>query len=174
MECAIFETHFNGGMQYLNKDKKNKKVNCFGYDFKNCYANFLVEDFLEVPLSVSTKQGTIATFTDKIDILNYNQILNLSYGSYHINIISGNEIITKYFQFSQDHWYTIYDILKLHYLVKYVKQKAMTTNVDQIVELSTLGQCLIYNKENLVPVKTIFKDWYSHVSKLKDKLPKTC
>ncbi len=172
MECSIFEMHYNAGMLYLKKDIIKKKIKCFGYDFKNCYASFLVEDFLDIPLCISSKQGTIKEFDGDIDITNIETLEKLAYGSYNIIITSEHPTIKQFFQFSPEHWYTIFDLFKLHKLVKYLFETEKDPLLQKFVKMSSVKQCLVYEKENLIKCKDIFQDWFNYVGNIKNNLPK--
>jgi len=111
-------------------------------------------------------------FIESIDILDLERLKKVSYGSYHVRITSENKTIMKFFQFSTEHWYTIFDLLKLHELVKFIMTENKKLLLGQIVRLESFNECLVYEKEDLIKTKDIFQDWFDHVNKLKNDLPK--
>ena len=158
IECATFEKSFNGGLLHLEKDIIGKKTKCYGYDFSNCYGNFLA-DFDISELYAPIPPGTYTKFNE-FDI---NDLTNLKYGLYNIEISSEHPIILKYFQFSADHWYNIISLQQLQSLVKYIKDK-------DAVKFKVLGDCLVWDNKDLVKCDVIFSDWFKYVNDLKTNL----
>jgi hypothetical protein len=67
MECVTFEKCYCAGITYMNKEFLNKPLQCYGYDFSNCYGTFLSK-YNVSNLKIPTKQGKFERL-DQLDIM---------------------------------------------------------------------------------------------------------
>lgn len=144
----------NGGLISIDETILNKEIECFGYDMNSWYPWLLAQSELKVP----KKEGK----EYYIEKLSY----PLKYG-YYCCKVSGVDI-NKIFCFSKNDVYTHYS---LNFINEYNKNVNEEKRISVKLILNTSVNAYIYDDENLVETKTIFKDWYDKVMKLKSSAP---
>ena len=150
-EFLFTEDCFNGGLIYLNPEYKNTTANSFGYDYSSFYPNILVGEELKIP----TKQGK----TIKLESLNFE---NLKYGMYRVIITCENEQFKRIFGFSRQNTYT-------HFSLEFANKYKNEFGVNIELKTDCEYNAIVYEKEDLVSSKDIFKNWFNKLYALKSK-----
>jgi hypothetical protein len=170
LECVTFEKCFNAGICRLNPDYIAKPIQCYGHDFSNCYGTFL-SNFDVSQLWIPKKVGRFTM----IDELNIMDLDDLKYGIYHVEISSEDPIITTYFEFSTDHWYTLFSLQQLQRVIKfatkyYKKNKERWVEPKIVLQTDGAHNALVYRKKDCVQCNVVFGEWNKVVTKMKKDL----
>ena len=144
----------NCGIQYLSSEVKNKTLNCFSYDYKSQYGLALNSRY-----EISTKQGKEVFLKELTE--------DIEYGYYHVKITSDDENFKKMFVFSK---YNVYHSYSLQQAIEYKEIYEMKINIELIQDKEP--NAYLYNKNDLVSLKSITTAWYNNLTKLRKQLPK--
>lgn len=153
-EFYIFERCLNSGLITLNLDYKNKPVQCYGQDFSRFYPNLLLS--LKIPKTKGIKQN--------LKTVEYGK---LKYGIYRIKIKYTNQTFTNIFNFSTEHHY---HSSTLNYLYQ-VKDK-YGLSFELLTDDDYDYNAYIYEFDNLISGKEVFKNWFKMLEQLREKCPK--
>lgn len=162
-EIILSEKCNNGGMIYLEDELKNEIIDCYGYDFTNCYGTFLSQPNIS-KLMIPTKNGKWSDIT--IDILNADK---LPYGFYTVKMSTENETIKKYFNFASDDVYVHYSLIQLQVIIQYLMKKNKKLKVESLITI-TATRCYTYNEKDLVSCDKVFGAWFKDVNLMKRDL----
>lgn len=167
LEYLTFEKCFNADISSLNPEYVGEPTKCYGYDFSNCYGTFL-SDHSVSKLMIPTKAGKFKKI-DEFDIMDLD---DLQYGIYNIKVSSNDPLVTQYFQFSTDNWYTIFSLQQLQSIMKFAKKYYKGKWIKPTIELITDStyNCVVYKDKDLVTCDTVFGDWFKSASRMKAEL----
>ena len=154
-EFYIMERCYNAGLITLNLKYKNKKTQCFGYDYSRYYTHLLLD------MNFSTKRG-------KIETLNKLDYDNVKFGIYRIKITYKKEEFTNIFTFSKFHHYASSTI---KYLIQIKDKYGLEFELLPADEKYDYN-ALTYDNEYLINGKEIFGDWYKSLENIRKKYPK--
>ena len=167
-EFFCIEKCFNGGLTYFNDVYKEKKTNCYSYDFSSEYGQILGNSDFKFPVT----EGKYFNLNEDLFELvnnenpeliyyklreNYKQ---LPYGLYKVYILIKDSKFCKIFEYSTENWYNSY---VLNYLLE-VKDKYG-------IEFKFSGECLIYDDNTEFVDKKYFNcenkyfktGWYNYL-----------
>ena len=153
-EFYIYERCLNSGLITLNLEYRNKPTQCYGQDFSRFYPNLLLS------LKIPTQKGTKQMLTN----VSYGK---LQYGIYRIKINYTNPEFTNIFNFSsQNHYHSS----TINYLYNVKDKYGLTFELLQDDEYDY--NAYIYEFDNLIPGKNIFKNWFKMLENLREQYPK--
>ena len=92
---------------------------------------------------------------------------DIEYGYYHVKITSDDENFKKMFVFSK---YNVYHSYSLQQAIEYKEIYEMKINIELIQDKEP--NAYLYNKNDLVSLKSITTAWYNNLTKLRKQLPK--
>lgn len=163
-EFHWFQNHYNGGKQFYCKGKEPGIFkNCYGYDFKNCYASVLGNTSNTLNLNGKNykflfpeKEGELKTINELPKFLDY--------GLYKVKIISQNQNFNKYFTFNNKNIYTHYEIQIARDCIIQLHMK----DID-IQLLSEDNNFLSYHSRTTTS-HTVFSKWFEKISEMKKEM----
>ena len=163
-EFYFIEKTYLAGIIYFDKKYKDIELQCYGYDFKAFYPQFLNKLKLQMFKEAGKKV--------KINELVYDKKGKLHYGIYKAKVICENPDFCKVFCFSKDGYYTHFD---LEFIYEHKDKFKVFVTLDTEVAYNAI---LYYDAKPVsgepsgIPCQKIFKNWYKKMSELKEKCPK--
>jgi hypothetical protein len=125
---------------------------CWSYDFKNQYGLVMYSDNL-----IPTCEGK----EHKLKKLPKRK--NLEAGFYHVEISCDNDDFHKLFLFSKDH---VYLKESLQFAMKHADEYDVT--IELIIDDEP--NAYLYDKDDMVTLKSITKEWFENLTRLRKKL----
>ncbi len=158
VEYLIHSKCYKAGLMTCDKEKLNKPLNLYGYDFAAEYPNRLNS------ISIPTKQGCRKV----IKTLDFD---NLECGIYRVKILYSNTDFTKLFSFSECDHYTSSQLRTLYQHKDLFGLKFDLLEPDEDYTYN----CYIYpsGKENYFELKTLFDKWLKSMLLIKSNCSKT-
>ena len=170
IECQWMKKCYNAGLMCFNDDYKDKKVKCFGYDYKSSYQNNLTK--IDIPIRKG-KEELLHKLPDKLKHGYYhckiyiNDDEGFKHGetkfSYNAENIDAN--INKCFSFSKDDVYTHDQIEYARYLKKV---KFTTLNIELQFPKHSNTNCYLYEKKDVLRGGKLFYMWNKALTELRE------
>jgi hypothetical protein len=142
----------NGGLIYSDVGT----YQCYGYDFKNFYAQNLSSESFKFPI----KSG-LNTYIDSIPA----KLKNIKVGYYNVIISCNHKNFKKVFAISKYDVYTHYDLI---FAIRLKKQFDIEIKLNKEVKYN----CYLYKDEDIITGNVLFKEWYDTIVELKELYPK--
>lgn len=161
-EFLISERCLNSGLMCINLNYKFDPksdiplppTQSYGYDFSRFYANILPI------ISIPTKQGIVSILTSVI-------FGKLKFGIYRVKLTYDNVLSNIFNPSKLDHYTsgTLNDLYKIkdNYHITF-------TLLEPTEEFNY--NALVYEYEDLIEGKTLFRNWLTEMEQLREKLPK--
>jgi hypothetical protein len=161
-ELLEIEKCYNAGKTYINPDIINVPTQCYGYDYSSFYGHLMGADFSKFQFPIGHGKTVMLTDDSPLTKAIHNRdITKLSFGIYHMKIVSRGKQANKNFTFNPNNRYTYYDL-----------QFAFMYQTQFEFEFSELKSAYIYPNSKMVYSSNIFGDWFNPLMKLKTKCSK--
>jgi hypothetical protein len=154
-EFYIFEKCYNAGLITLNKDFKDKEIQCFGNDYSKYYPNLLLD--IKIPQKAGVKSH--------LKNVEYGK---LQFGIYRVKITYKDNRFTNIFNFSK---HNHYNSTTLNYLYTIKDKFGLEFDLLEVDELNDYN-ALLYDDKYLLKGEKIFKNWFKSLTALLKEYPK--